>query len=97
MHIVERVSKPAEKHGCTMAQISIAWLWAKGVSSPIIGATKAEYFDTAAAVENVTLTAEEIAYLEEPYTPPPNCGSYRQKSRAGCNASGRKEVSLSKK
>ena len=34
-----------------------------------------EYFDTAAAAENVTLTAEEIAYLEEPYTPHPIVGA----------------------
>ena len=83
MHIIERVSELAEKHCCTMAQISIAWLWAKGVSSPIIGATKAEYFDTAAAAENVTLTAEEIAYLEELYIPHPIVGAIDKNPEQG--------------
>ena len=40
-----------------------------GVSSPIIGATKAKYFDDAAGSFDVKLTAEDIAYLEEPYVP----------------------------
>ena len=39
---------------------ALAWQWAKGVSSPIIGATKAFA---------VTLTDDDIAYLEEPYIP----------------------------
>ena len=33
------------------------------------GATKAQYLDDAAAALNVTLTDEDIAYLEEPYLP----------------------------
>lgn len=41
----------------------------KGVVSPIIGATKASYFDDAAGALDVKLTAEDIAYLEEPYLP----------------------------
>lgn len=40
MHIVKRVAELAEKYHCTMPQIAIAWQWAKGVASPIIGATK---------------------------------------------------------
>ena len=67
--IVLRVAEIAEKYGKTMTQISLAWQFAKGVSSPIIGATKAKYFDDAAGAFDVKLTAEDIAYLEEPYTP----------------------------
>ena len=37
------------------------------MASPIVGATKAQYLDDAAAALNVTLTDEDIAYLEEPY------------------------------
>lgn len=38
----------AEKYGVKMQQIAPAWEWAKGVTSPIIGATKAAHFDDAA-------------------------------------------------
>ena len=43
--IVRRVNELAEKHQCKMSQIAIAWQWAKGVASPIIGATKMGYLD----------------------------------------------------
>lgn len=52
-----------------MQQIALAWHWAKGVAAPIVGATKARYLDDAAGALAVTLTAEDIAYLEEPYLP----------------------------
>lgn len=69
MQIVQRVSALAEKHGASMSQIAVAWLWAKGVTSPIIGATKPKYFDDIANAFNVKLTSEDIAYLEELYVP----------------------------
>lgn len=40
MEIVKRVHELSKKHNCKMSQIAIAWQWAKGVTSPIIGATK---------------------------------------------------------
>ena len=52
-----------------MQQIALAWHWAKGVASPIVGATKARYLDDAVGALNIKLTAEDIAYLEEPYLP----------------------------
>lgn len=67
--IILRVAEIAEKYGTTMTRISLAWQFAKGISSPIIGATKAKYFDDAAGAFDVKLTAEDIAYLEEPYVP----------------------------
>ena len=69
MHIVSRVAELARNHGVTMQQIALAWHWAKGVASPIVGATKAAYLDDAAGALLVTLTPEDIAYLEEPYVP----------------------------
>lgn len=59
----------AEKYGVKMQQIALAWEWAKGVASPIIGATKAAHFDDAAGAFSVKLTKEDIAFLEEPYVP----------------------------
>ncbi|WP_418832204.1 aldo/keto reductase [Ruminococcus sp.] len=67
--IVKRVAEVAEKHGCKMSQVAIAWQWAKGVCAPIIGATKTRYLDDAAGAFDVKLTNEDIAYLEELYVP----------------------------
>ncbi len=67
--IVLRVHELAEKYGATMIQISLAWQLSKGVTSPIIGATKAKYFDDAVGALNVKLTNDDITYLEELYVP----------------------------
>lgn len=67
--IVKRVAEIADKYDATMTQISLAWLLAKGVTSPLIGATKAKYFDDAAGAFDISLSQEDIAYLEELYIP----------------------------
>ncbi len=67
--IVKRVSELAAKHNCTMTQIALAWQFAKGVTSPLIGATKAKYFDDAAYSFNIALNEEDIEYMEELYVP----------------------------
>ena len=69
MQIVARVHELAEKYQVQMQEIALAWHWAKGVASPIVGATRAKYLDDAAAALHVALTDEDIAYLEEPYLP----------------------------
>ena len=53
LEIVHRVHTLAERCGVKMQQIALAWHWAKGVASPIIGATKAAHFDDASAALNV--------------------------------------------
>lgn len=67
--IVRRVHVLSEKYHATMTQITLAWQFEKGVTAPIIGATKAQYFDDAAGAFDIELTADDIAYLEEPYLP----------------------------
>ncbi|MDF2612052.1 MAG: aldo/keto reductase [Lachnospiraceae bacterium] len=47
----------------------MAWEFAKGITSAIIGATKERYFDDAVGSFNVKLSKEELAYLEELYVP----------------------------
>lgn len=69
MVIVRRVHALAERYGVKMQQIALAWQWAKGVASPIVGATKARYLDDAAGAFAVKLTDEDVSYLEEPYLP----------------------------
>ena len=75
MQIVARVHELAERKGCKMSQIALAWQWAKGVASPIVGATKARYLDDAAGALEVHLTPEEVAWLEECYLPHPIVGA----------------------
>lgn len=69
MKIVERVAALAERYSVKMQQIALAWHWAKGVASPIVGATKTAYLDDAVGALSVKLTDEDIAWLEEPYIP----------------------------
>lgn len=69
MEIVRRVHELSQHYGVKMQQIALAWHWAKGVSAPIIGATKAAHLEDAVKALDVKLTTEEIAYLEEPYVP----------------------------
>lgn len=69
MKVIERVNEIAQKHNATMAQIAIAWQWAKGVTSPIIGTSKPSNLDDLVKSLDVELTPEEVAYMEEPYTP----------------------------
>lgn len=73
--IVLRVHELAEKHEATMTQISLAWQLTKGVTAPIIGATKAKYFDDAVGALDVKLTDDDIAYLDELYIPHKTVGA----------------------
>lgn len=67
--IVERVATLAERHGITRSQVALAWLWQKGIHSPIVGVTKEAYLDDFMGAFAVSLTPEEMAYLDEPYKP----------------------------
>lgn len=67
--IVERVAEIAEKYHISMSQTALAWLYAKGVTAPIVGATKKNHFADAAKAFSVHLEKEDIAYLEELYLP----------------------------
>lgn len=67
--IIQRVEELAKRYGVKMAKIALAWHWAKGVASPIVGGTKTSHLDDAVKALDVKLTPADIAYLEEPYTP----------------------------
>jgi len=67
--VVLRVYELSKKYGVTMTQIALAWLFAKGVTAPVIGATKKKYLNDAVGAFNVKLTDEDIANLEEAYVP----------------------------
>jgi aryl-alcohol dehydrogenase-like predicted oxidoreductase len=68
--VIERVGEIAAARGLPRAQVALAWVLAKpAVTAPIVGATRPEHLDDAAAAVEVKLSAEEIARLEEPYIP----------------------------
>lgn len=73
--IVKRVKELADKKKAKMSQIALAYLWKKGIDSPIIGATKKEYLDDAVMALDVKLTDEEINYLSELYVKHPIVGA----------------------
>ncbi len=73
--VVDRVEELAERHGVKPAQIALAWMLHKpGITAPIIGATKMYHLEEAVTALDITLSEEDIAYLEEPYKPHPVLG-----------------------
>jgi aryl-alcohol dehydrogenase-like predicted oxidoreductase len=68
-NVVERLGEIAEKRGLPRARIALAWLLSKGVTAPIVGASKPHHLEDAVAALDVHLSPEEIAALEEPYIP----------------------------
>lgn len=81
--VVKRVKELAQKYECKMQQIALAWLWAKGASSLIIGATKKEYLDDAVGACNVKLSVNDIEYLDELYVPHPIVGAIDRNPEQG--------------
>jgi aryl-alcohol dehydrogenase-like predicted oxidoreductase len=73
--VVDRVAEVAAERGVPSAQVALAWLLHKpGVTAPIVGATKPGHLQDALAAEQLALSDEEIARLEEPYAPHPVLG-----------------------
>ena len=66
--VIDRVAELADRRGLSMTEISLAWLLTK-VAAPVVGATKLHHIEGAAKAVELTLAADEIAYLEEPYVP----------------------------
>jgi len=68
--IVEAVGAVAAERGVNHAQIALAWLYRNPVvAAPIVGALQTRHIDDAIASLSITLTDDEVARLEAPYTP----------------------------
>src|SRR5579862_1704596 len=71
---VQRLAAMASAKGVSNATLAYAWLLHKGVTAPIVGASKLPQLDQAAAAVDLALTADEIAQLESGYEPHPVTG-----------------------
>ena len=68
--VVDRAGEVAAARAVSSAQVALAWLLHKaGVTAPIIGATKIEHLEDALSAEQLVLSEDEMAQLEEPYVP----------------------------
>ena len=75
--VIEAVASVAKARGIPMAQVALAWLLQKeGITSPIVGATKAKHIDDAVAALDIELTSEEVQMLEAKYVPHEVAGMY---------------------
>ncbi|HEV2560959.1 MAG TPA: aldo/keto reductase [Rhizomicrobium sp.] len=73
--VVDRVTEIAQKRGVSNAQVALAWLLhRKGISAPIVGASKPHHLDDAIAAASLKLEDAEIKSLSEPYKPHPVLG-----------------------
>lgn len=71
--VVDAIQNVAETRGVPMAQVALAWVLSKPVvSCPLVGATKPNHLQDAAAALDLTLTDGELTELEERYTPQDN-------------------------
>jgi aryl-alcohol dehydrogenase-like predicted oxidoreductase len=73
--VIDRAGEVAAERGVSTAQVALSWLLHKpGVTAPIVGATRLEHLEDALAAEQLPLSEEEVARLEEPYVPHPVSG-----------------------
>jgi aryl-alcohol dehydrogenase-like predicted oxidoreductase len=73
--VVGRLAEVATRRSLPMAQVALAWVLHRPVvTAPIIGASKPGHLEDAVAALSVSLSAEDVAALEEPYVPHPIAG-----------------------
>ncbi len=72
--VLERVEEVAKEKDVTPSQIALAWLLHKGVTAPVIGATRIEHIEDAVESTQVQLSSDDAKRLEEPYKRHPILG-----------------------
>lgn len=72
--IVDVLSRLAKEKGVSNAQLAYAWLLHKGVTAPIVGASKLTQLDQALGIMDIQITDDEMAQLEAPYQTTPIIG-----------------------
>lgn len=72
--VVAELSKLSVEKGISNATLAYAWLLHKGVTAPIVGASKLHQLDQARAALTVVLSVQDISRLEAAYAPHPVLG-----------------------
>jgi aryl-alcohol dehydrogenase (NADP+) len=67
--VVETLSAQAKARGVSNATLAYAWLLHKGVTAPIVGASKSYQIDDAMAAVDLSLDESTMQALEKPYQP----------------------------
>lgn len=66
MQLVNKFKQVAEKKGCSLSQLALAWLLAQGDDIfPIPGTKKTKYLDDNWGAQNVQLTTEEAGEIRQ--------------------------------
>ncbi len=72
--VVAALTQLAATKQVSNATVAYAWLLHKGVTAPVVGASKAYQLDAAAAAVGLSLSAADMAQLEAAYEPHPVLG-----------------------
>jgi len=68
--IADRVGDLATRLGVPRGTLALGWMLHRpGITSPVVGVTKVQHVDEAAAAVDLALNATEIQHLEELYRP----------------------------
>jgi aryl-alcohol dehydrogenase-like predicted oxidoreductase len=65
--VLERTRDVAKENDATIAQVALAWLLHKGVTSPIVGATTVKQLEELVESTTLSLAPDQVKRLEEPY------------------------------
>ena len=74
LRVLEQLGRLAVQKGVSNATLAYAWLLRKGVTAPVVGATRLPHLEQAVAALELELTDEDVAHLEAPYEPHPVIG-----------------------
>jgi aryl-alcohol dehydrogenase-like predicted oxidoreductase len=73
--VADRTVELARRRVLKPAQIALAWMMSKPwITSPVIGATNPQQVVEAVSAIGVSLTSDEVSFLEDPYIPHPVLG-----------------------
>ncbi len=64
--VVEREEEVAKEKSVPAAQLVLSWLLHKGITTPIIGATRIEHVEDAVNAVELNLSQDDIKRIEEP-------------------------------
>jgi aryl-alcohol dehydrogenase-like predicted oxidoreductase len=66
LQLVTRIEEMAKEKGCSLAQVALAWVLAKGENIvPIVGTKRRRYLEENVAAAELKLTPEDVRRLDE--------------------------------